>query len=141
MNIHWKDWWWSWSSNTLATWYKELIHWKRLWCWARLKAVGEGDDRGWDGWMVSPTRWTWVWVNSTSWWWTGKPGVLQFMGLQRVRHYWVTELNHFIFPLTMYKDSNVSTSPPTPVVFHFLEYNHPDRYQVVSYLWFWLPFF
>ena len=56
-------------------------------------AGGEGDNRGWDGWIASPTRWTWVWVNSGSWWWTGRPGVLQFMGLQRVRHDWTTELN------------------------------------------------
>ena len=56
-------------------------------------AGGEGDDRGWDGWMASPTRWTWVWVNSRSWWWTGRPSVLRFMELQRVRHNWVTELN------------------------------------------------
>ena len=54
---------------------------------------GEGDDRGWDGWMASPTQWTWVWVNSGSWWWTGRPGMLQFMGLQRVGHDWATELN------------------------------------------------
>ena len=54
---------------------------------------GEGDDRGWDGWMALPTRWTWVWVNSGSWWWTGRPGVLQFMGSQRVGHDWATELN------------------------------------------------
>ena len=54
---------------------------------------GEGDSRGWDGWMSSLTRWTWVWVNSRSWWWTGRPGVLRFMGSQRVRHDWVTELN------------------------------------------------
>ena len=87
-----KDWCWSWNSNTLATWYEELTHWKRPWCWERLKA-GEGDDRGWDGWMASPTLWTWVWVNSGSWWWPGRPGVLQSMGLQRVRHDWVTELN------------------------------------------------
>ena len=53
--------------------------WKRPWCWERLKA-GEGDDRGWDGWMASQTRWTWVWVNSGSWWWTGRPGMLQSMG-------------------------------------------------------------
>ena len=53
----------------------------------------KGDDRGWDDWMPSPTRWTWVWVNSGSWWWTGNPGVLQSMGLQRVGHDWVTELN------------------------------------------------
>ena len=51
-----------------------LTHWKRPWCWERLKVGGEGDDRGWDGWMVSPTWWTWVWVNSGSWWWTGRPG-------------------------------------------------------------------
>ena len=79
--------------NTLATWCKELTHWKRPWCWERLRAGGEGDDRGWDGWMASPTQWTWVWVNSGSSWWTGRPGVLQFMGLQRVRHDWSTELN------------------------------------------------
>ena len=72
---------------------KELTHWKRHWCWEGLGAGGEGDDRGWDGWMASPTRWTWVWVNSRSWWWTGRPGVLRFMGLQRVGHDWVTELN------------------------------------------------
>ena len=59
----------------------------------RLKAGGEGDDRGWDGWMASPTQWTWVWVNSGIWWWTGRPGVLQSMGLQRAGHDWVTELN------------------------------------------------
>ena len=62
LNIHWKDWCWSWNSNTLATWCKELTNWKRPWCWERLKA-GEGNDRGWDGWMASPTQWTWVWVN------------------------------------------------------------------------------
>ena len=74
------------ETNTLATWCEELTHWKRLWCWEGLGARGEGDDRGWDGWMASTIRWTWVWVNSGSWWWTGRPGVLQFMGSQRVRH-------------------------------------------------------
>ena len=73
------------NSSTLATWCKELTHLKRLWYWERLKAGGEGDDRGWDGWMVSLTQWTWVWVSSGSWWWTGKPGVLQSMGSQRFR--------------------------------------------------------
>ena len=80
-------------SNTWATWCEELTHLKRPWCWERLKEGGEGDDRGWDGWMASPTQWTWVWVNSRSWWWTGRPGVLQSMGLQRVSHNWATELN------------------------------------------------
>ena len=99
MNIHWKDWCWSWSSNTLATWCKELTPWKRPWCWERLKAGGEGADRGWDGWMASLTQWTWAWVNSGSWWWTGRPGMLRFMGSQRVWHDWVTELNWTRLPV------------------------------------------
>ena len=81
------------NSSTLATSCEELTHWKRLWCWEGLGAGGEGDDRGWDGWMASLTRWTWVWVNPRSWWWTGRPGVLWFMGLQKVGHDWTTELN------------------------------------------------
>ena len=90
---HWKDWRWGWNSSTLATSCGELTHWKRRWCWEGLWAGGEGDDRGWDGWMASQTQWTWVWVNSRSWWWTGRPGVLQFRGSQRVGHNWATELN------------------------------------------------
>ena len=66
--------------QTLATWCEELIYWKRPWCQERLKVEGEGDDRGWDGWMASLTRWAWVWVDSGSWWWTGRPGMLRFMG-------------------------------------------------------------
>ena len=91
--VHWKDWCWSWNSNTLATWCEELTHWKRPWCWERLRAGGEGDNRGWDGWMASPTQWTWVWVNSEGWWWTGRSGMLRFMGSQRVGNDWATELN------------------------------------------------
>ena len=68
-------------------------HWKRPWWWEGLGAGGEGDDRGWDGWIASPTLWIWVWVNSGSWWWTGRPGVLRFMGSERVGHDWATELN------------------------------------------------
>ena len=91
--IHWKDCCWCWSSNSLATWCEELTHWKKPWCWEGLRAGGEGDNRGWDGWMASPTLCTWVWVNTRSWWWTGRPGVLWFMGSQGVRHDWATELN------------------------------------------------
>ena len=87
-----KDWCWSWNSNNLATWCKELTHWKRPWCWERLKVGGEGDNRGWDGWMASLVRWTGVWVNSGSCGWTERPGMLLFMGLQRVGHDWATEL-------------------------------------------------
>ena len=79
--------------QNLVTWCEELTHWKRPWCWERLKAGGEGDDRGWDGWVVPLTRWTWVWASSRSSWWTEKPGLLQSLGSQRVGHHWVTELN------------------------------------------------
>ena len=96
LSIHWKDWYWSWNSNTLATWFEELTHLKRPWCWERLKAGGEGDDRGWDGWMASLTQWTWVWVDSGSWWWTGRLGMLQSIGSQRV---W-TELKYVCLSTT-----------------------------------------
>ena len=92
-----EDWCWGWSSDALATWCKEMTHWERLWCWERLKAGGEGDERGWDVWMALQNWWTWVWAISRSWWWTGKPGVLQSMGLQRIArvYEWLnwTELN------------------------------------------------
>ena len=83
----------NWNSSTLATSCEELTHWKRLWCWEGFGAGEEGDDRGWDSWMASLTRWTSVWVNSGSWWWTGRPGVLRFMGSQRVSNDWATQLN------------------------------------------------
>ena len=93
LNIHRKDWCWSWNSSTLATWWEELTHLKRPWCWERLRAGVKGDNRGWDGWMASLTQWTGVWEDSWTWWWTGRPGMLRFMVLQRVRHFWATELN------------------------------------------------
>ena len=81
-----------------ATWCEKLTHWKRPWCWERLKGGGEGYDRGWDAWMASLTRWTWVWTSSGSWCWTGSPGMLQSMGSQRVGHDWAIELNWNILP-------------------------------------------
>ena len=94
LNIHWKDW--CWSYNTLATWCKDMTHWKRHWCWERLKAGGEGDNRGWDGWMASLTQWTWVWANFKRQWRAGKPGVLHSSGSQRVRSKLATEQQHQI---------------------------------------------
>ena len=92
-NCKWlSNWFGSWNSNTLATWCEELTHLKRPWCWQGLGAGGEGDDRGWDGCMASLTQLTWVWVNSGSWWWTRRPGVLQSVASQRVRLNWATEL-------------------------------------------------
>ena len=92
LNIHWKDWCWSWNSKSLATWCEELTHVKRPWSGKDWRQEEKGYNRGWDGWMASPTQWTWVWINPGSWWWTGKVGVLQSMGLQRVGHDWA-ELN------------------------------------------------
>ena len=80
-------------------WPPDAKNWlieKKPWCWERLKAGGKGDDRGWDGWMALPTRWTWAWVGSRRWWRTGKPWVLQSMGSQRVWHDWVTELTGWL---------------------------------------------
>ena len=110
LSVHWKDWCWSWNSNTLATWCEELTHLKRPWCWERLRAGGEVNDRGWDGWMASPTQWTWVWINSGSWWWTGRPGVLQCMWLQRVGHHWATKLKlNYIISFLSWKQSHGSS--------------------------------
>ena len=77
------------ETNTLATWCEELTQFRSPWFCERLRAGGEGDKRGWDGWMASPTQWTWVWVDSGSWWWTGRPGMLQSMGLQTVGLNWI----------------------------------------------------
>ena len=86
LNIHWKDWCWNWNSDTLASWYEELTQWKRPWCWARLKAGGEGGEMvGWYHHLY--------WHEFESLWWTGKPDMLQPMGSQRVGHGWATEKN------------------------------------------------
>ena len=90
------------TPNTLTTWCEELTSWKWPWCWERLRAGGNGEDRGWDGWMAPPTLWTWVWVISGSWWWTGKSAMLQSMGFQRVRHDWANELNWTVYIKYLY---------------------------------------
>ena len=113
LNIHWKIWCWSWNSNTLATWCEELTHLKRPWCWEWLKVGGEGDKKGWDGWMASLTQWTWVSVNSGSCWWTGRPGMLQSMGSQRAGHDWATELNceHPLFEMKLVISGGIFVVP------------------------------
>ena len=83
------------KAETPVLWSPHVKSWllgKDL-CWEGLGAGGEGDDRGWDGWMASLPQWTWIWVNSRSWWWTGRPGMLRFMESQWVGHDWLTELN------------------------------------------------
>ena len=94
----------------VETLHVKLTHWKRPWCWDGLGAGGEGDDKGWDGWMASLTWWTWVWINSGSWWWTGRPGVLRFIGSQRVGHDWATELTDFTGKQLKVKQSEVTQS-------------------------------
>ena len=94
LNILWNDWCWSWSSNTLATWCKQLAHWKIPWYWERLKAGREEGDRGRDSWLASPIQWTWTWANLRRWWGTGKPGILQSLGLQRVGQDLAIEQQH-----------------------------------------------
>ena len=101
----------------MATWCGKLTHLKRPWCWERLRAGGEGDDRGWDDSMASPTQWTWVWVDSRSWWWTGRPGVLWFMGSQRVGHNWATELN---WTLNLNRSQTSCKNKHATVVLHFI---------------------
>ena len=115
----WREWCWSWNSSTLATSWEELTHLKRPWWWERLKAGREGDDRGWDGWMASLTRWTWVWVNSGCWWWTERPGVLQSMGSKELD---ITELlnwSELIFLLIFYMD-NIYFMPNSSNPFWFI---------------------
>ena len=106
-------------TDTLATWGKELTHWKRQMV-GKLKAGGEGDVRRWDGWMASPTRWTWIWASSGSWWWTGKPGRLQSVGSPRVRHDWATELNGWLGEISNKFPFNLTVI--LPVFWHIHEY-------------------
>ena len=102
-DIHWKDWCWSWNSQYFGHLMQRADSFEKTWCWGRLRAGGEGDHRGWDGWMASPTQCTWVWVGSRSWWWAGRPGVLRFMGSQnRTQLSDCTELNWINWSLTMY---------------------------------------
>ena len=113
LSVYWKDWFWSWSSNTLATWCQELTHWKSPWCWERLKVGGEVGGRGWDGWMVSLVQWTWVWANSGRWWWTGKPCMLQFLESQRVRHDLVTEQQYVMLRVLVWLSLYIGLSYET----------------------------
>ena len=113
--FHCKHWCWSWNSNTLATWCKEVTRLKRPWCWERLKAGGKRDDRWWDGWMASLTQWTWVWVNPGSWWWTGSQVCCSPWG-HRVGHDWATELN--------WKMGNKNTELQSPPLQKWLYLEH-----------------
>ena len=117
LNIHWRDRCWCWSSSSLATWFEEQTLWKRPWCWKRLRAGGEEDDGGWDGWMASPTQWTWVWASSASWWWTGMPGMLQFMALQRG-----TDLSNWTTITKVYIHIYITTDWTASINFNFLKW-------------------
>jgi len=111
LNTHWK--YWCWSSNTLTTWCEELTHWKKPWCWERMRAGGEGDDRGWDGWMALPTQWRWVWVNFEKQWRTGKTGMLQSIRLNQslTNSGLVAELNQLSDWTNTFNVTSPSSSP------------------------------
>ena len=113
MNIHWKCWCWSWSANTLATWCEDPTHGKRPWSWERLRAEGEGGDKGWSGWMASPTQCTWIWANSGRWWSTGKPGVAAVHGVAK-SWTWLTTKLIFVYGIN-YRSS----------LFFFFAYEYP----------------
>ena len=101
----WKDWCWSWSSNTSATWCEQLTHLKRPWCWEKLRGGGQGHDRGWDDWMASPTQWTWVWVDYGSWWWTREAWCAAVHGVSKSQTWlndW-TEVKRCFYPLDLKK--------------------------------------
>ena len=136
LGVHWKDWCWSWNSNTLATWCEELTHLKRPWRWERLKAEGKGNDRGWDGWMASLTQWTWVWVNSRNWHRTGRPGMLQSMGSQRVGHDWVTELNWS--PRDLFSQPSLGPYPWQRLIMALQYLSFPSSFEQVHVLDAWL---
>ena len=118
---------------------------EKTWCWERLKVGGEGDNRGWDSWMASLTRWTWVWINSRSWWWTGRPGVLQSMGSQRVRYNW-TELFFILSEVLspLFSSSILSTYRPGEFTFQcysFLPFHTVHGVLKARILnWFVIPF-
>ena len=149
LGVHWKDWCWSWNSNTLATWWEELTHLKRPWSWERLRTGGEGDDRGWDGWMALPIWWIRVWVDSRSWWWTGRPDVLRFMGSHSVGHDWETELNWSKIEVTtiFWRNATLLFCQLVPFnltkhpFYHLLSWVHPGLFWCV-FLFFslFLPF-
>ena len=122
------------EAETLATWCRELTHLKKPWCWERLKVGREGDERGWDGWMASPTWWTWVWASSGSWWWTGKPGVLQSMGLQTSD---MTEgLNWTEFPVNFLQRNTQASPFFTIKLFH----SSPQLWVPAQCKWYFVKF-
>ena len=114
------------ETETRAIWFKELTHLKKPWCWERLKAGGERDGRGWNGWMASLTQWTWVRASSGCWWWSEKPGVLQSKGSQRVGYDLATELN---WTEGMYMISTLYTHQ---YFLCLLDYSSLSEYEVLS---------
>ena len=125
------------EAETPILWPPDVSHWKRPWCWERSKAGGEGNDRGWDGWMASPTQWTWVWASSGIWWWLGKAGVLQSVGLQRVKHNWATELNlvlllksEWYHHLTTYIRKKLKNNP---WLFLELQPSYPVHHKAINF--------
>ena len=124
LNVHWKDR--SWSSNTLATWCEEPTHWKRPWCWERLRAKGEGSSRGWDGRMAPLIQWTWVWANSRRSCRTGKPGVLRSVRTQRVTRTLTAKQQCKRIPFYSHLFQHL-------LFIEFFDYRHSDPSEVIPH--------
>ena len=131
-NIHWKDWCWSWNSSTLSPDVKNWLIGKNPWCWERLKAGGERDDRGWDGWMASTTQWTWIRASSGSWWWTVKPGDAAVYAVTRVWHDWRTGLNWTVSVAVPLLTGTGFWELIVPLKWAMVEYLHDGNWQALQ---------
>ena len=136
LNIHSKDWYWSWNSNTLATWCEELTHLKRPCYWERLRAGGEGDNRGWSGCMASLTQWRWVWLNSGSWQWTGKPWGGKKLDMTEQLNW--TELNWLTNMSPMFPAQLLKTFPTFVSMEFSVSVPHYNSLNKVFLVWFTL---
>ena len=126
LNSHWKNWCWSWSSNILATWCEHLTHWKRPWCWERLKAEGEEGDTGWDILMASPIQWTWTWANSRISWGTGKHAIHGFAKSWTQLGDWTTALKWALLHASVHNAMHVTQDSKAP----------PCSWSLPALLWF-----
>ena len=139
LNIHWKDWCWSWSCSILIIWCEQMTHWKSPWCWERSRVEGEEGIGGWDGWIASPMQWTWTWANVGRLWGAQRPGVLQSMGSQRVRHDWAIEqqqqmVSKLVFPISFPITGHYFLLETNKKLYgnHFLSSKLPARIHILS---------